>query len=215
MISFGPGDRVSASLLVDTSVRRFLALSKGFTDSQRVLGRVRKVVKPPFIVGGAGGTIDVLATRLEALSIGSAGVTGPIALLIRTAPGASRKEPDGYLGNEFFRRFLVTLDYPHMRLLLEPNLHYHDAPTPYDGSGLGIETKDGNLVVTAIAAASAVARAGIVIGDLLLSLDGEPASGLTPERIQDKLCWLAGESIVQVRRTNHVLTYTLNLRPVL
>lgn len=215
VISFGSGERVDARLLVDTAVRRFLALSKGFTDDQRILGRVRKVVKPPFIAGGTGGTIDLLATRLEALSIGSARVEGPIALLIRTASGASRKEPDGYLGNEFFRRFLLTLDYPHMRLLLEPNQHYHDAPGPYDGSGLGIETKDSSLVVTAIAPASAAAQAGIVIGDVLLSLDGEPASELTPERIQEKLCRVTGESIVQVRRVDHVLTYTLNLRPVL
>jgi hypothetical protein len=215
VISFDSSDRVGAKLLVDTAVRRFLALSKGFTDSQGILGGARKIVKPPFIAGGTGGTIDLLATRLEALSIGSARVDGPIALLIRTASGASRKEPDGYLGNEFFRRFLLTLDYPHMRLFLEPNQHYHDAPAPYDGSGLGIEGTGGRLVVTAIVPASAAAQEGIAIGDVLVSLDGEPASGLTPERIQEKFCRLSGESIVQVRRGDHVLTYTLKLRPVL
>jgi hypothetical protein len=215
MISFGSGDPVRAKLLVDTAVRRFLALSKGFTDEQRIIGRVPRVVKPPFIAGGTGGRIDLLATRLKALSIGSALVQGPIALLIRTASGASRTEPDGYLGNEFFRRFLLTLDYPHMRLLLEPNQHYHDAPAPYDGSGLGIEEKDSRLVVTAIAPRSAAARAGVALQDILISLDGEPASGITPERIQEKLCRLTGKSVVQIQRGDHVLTFTLNLRPVL
>jgi hypothetical protein len=214
-ITFGSGDPVRARLLVDTAVRRFLALSKGFTDDHRIIERVPRVVKPPFIAGGTGGRIDLLATRLGALSIGAGLIQGPIALLIRTASGASRTEPDGYLGNEFFRRFLLTLDYPHMRLLLEPNQNYHDPPTPYDGSGLGIEEKDGILVVTAIAPGSAAADAGVALGDILISLDGEPASRLAPERVQERLCRLTGKSIVQIQRGDHVLTFTLSLRPVL
>jgi len=209
------GDWITARLLVDTAVRRFLALSKGFTDSNNILDRTRKVVKPPFIARGTGGAVNLLATRLDALSIGAGRVDGPVALLIRTSSGASRDEPDGYIGNEYFRRFLLTLDYPHMRLLLEPNQQYHDPPAPYDGSGLGIEGRGGSLIVAAVASGSPAAQAGIAIGDLLATLDGEPASGLTAEQIQEKLCRLSGTVMVQVRRGQQTLTYTLDLRPVI
>ncbi len=214
-ISFGSGERVNAKLLVDTAVRRFLVLSKGFTDREQVVRRVRKVVKPPFSAEGTGGKVDLLATRLEAVSIGSARVEEPIALLLRTASGASRVEPDGYLGNEFFHRFLLTLDYSHRRLLLEPNRHYYDAPTPYDGSGLGIEEKKGRRVVTAIVPKSAAAQAGIEIGDELLSLDGQQVIELKSGQLQEKLCRFNGKCVVQVRRGRQVLTYPLKLRPVL
>ena len=215
VITFGPGERVRAKLLVDTAVRRYLALSKGFTDTREVLSRARRVVKPPFFAGGTGGAVELLATRLESVSIGSSRVDGPIALLIRTASGASRREPDGYLGNEFFRRFLLTLDYPDRRMLLEPNRNFHDPPGPYDGSGLGIERNDGRLVITDIAPASAAFKAGVMRGDLLLSLDGKSANELTPDTLWGKLCRLSGESVVRVQRGSHVLTYTLKLQPVL
>jgi hypothetical protein len=141
VITFAENDAVHAELLVDTAVRRFLALSKGFADKHQVLNGKQRVVRPPFGAGGTGGPVELLATRLQSIAIGAARVEDPIALLIRTASGASRREPEGYLGNEFFHRFLLTLDYPHSRLILEPNRHFKDPPAPYDGSGLGIERK--------------------------------------------------------------------------
>ena len=215
LISFSPHDSVHAKLLVDTAVRRYLALSKGFTDSQYALSRVQRVVKPPFFAGGTGGGVELLATRLNSISIGSARVDEPIALLIRTVSGASRREPDGYLGNEFFRRFRLTLDYPHMRMLLEPNQNFHDVPGPYDASGLGIEKKDGRLVVTEIAPRSAADQSGVRVGDILVSLDGKAEVALTSAYIMEKLCRLNGQPIIQVQRGPHLLTFTLELQPVL
>ncbi len=215
VVSFAEDDTVHAKLLVDTGVRRYLLLSKGFIDSQQALTRMRRVVKPPFSASGAGGPVELLATRLHAIAIGSARVDKPIALLLRTASGASRKEPDGYLGNEFFRRFVVTLDYPHSRLLLEPNRNFKDQPGPYDGSGLGIEKKDNQFIITTVAPTSAADRAGLMVGDTLLSLDGKPSNALKSGYIMERLCRTGGESIVQVQRGAHVLTYVLKLQPVL
>jgi hypothetical protein len=214
-ITFTENDAFHAKLLVDTGVRRFLALSKGFTDRHMALSRDGRFLKPPFWAGGTGGPIELLATRLRSVAIGSARAENPVALLIRTASGASRSEPDGYLGNEFFRRFLLTLDYPHSRLILEPNRDFNDPPEPYDGSGLGIERKDGHLVVTAVAPASAGARAGVEVGDTILSLDGKPSIAITSEYMMERLCRTSGQSVVQIQRGSHVFTYTLKLQPIL
>jgi hypothetical protein len=215
VISFGSNRTAHASILVDTAVRRFLALSKGFVDSQGVISS-NKVVQPQFgAARGTGGEVGLLVTRLGAIRIGAVQELRPVALLLRTASGASRKEPDGYLGNEFFYRFLVTLDYPHMRLLLKPNQHYHAAPTPYDGSGLSMERRGTKIVVIAIEPASAASHAGIEVGDELLSLDGEPASELTGLRVQEMLCRLSGTSVVRIRRSDQMRNYVLHLKPVL
>ena len=214
-VTFTGNDAVHAKLLVDTGVRRFLALSKGFTDRHMALSRDGRLVKPPFWAGGTGGPIELLATRLRSITIGSARVANPVALLIRTASGASRSEPDGYLGNEFFRRFLLTLDYPHSRLMLEPTRNFKAPPAPYDGSGLGIEKKDGHLVVTAVVPASAGARAGVKVGDTVLVLDGKPSIAITSEYIMERFCRTSGQSVVQIQRGSLVFTYTLKLQPVL
>ena len=214
-IHFRPNDTADANLLLDTAVRQSVVLSKGFIDEQRALNRVEKVVKPPFSAGGTGGAVDLLATRLAAISIGSARTTKPVALLLRTSSGASRREPDGYLGNEFLRRFLLTLDYPHARMFLEPTPQLHDPPEPYDGSGLGIDKKNGRHVITEIAPGSAAAQSGIAVGDVLVSLNGKSGNALTGTYIIENLFRLNGRALVQVERDSRKLTFTLQLHPVL
>jgi len=126
----GSGDTVHARLLLDSAIPDYvLSLSKAFTDQHRILTRVRKVIQPPFRAEGTGGKIDLLATRMERLSVGSVGVDKPPVMLFRTRPGARGSQPDGLIGSGFLHRFLVTVDVPKLRLYLTPNRMYND-PEP-------------------------------------------------------------------------------------
>jgi hypothetical protein len=133
-----PGEDVSAKFVVDTGgVQWALAITKRFTDDNRILNRVRKTVEPPFQAVGTGGSVALLAARADRLSVGPFGVPDTVVMLLRTAPGVTLPY-DGNLTNEFFRRFLLTIDYPNERLFLEPNRDFGKPPQSYDGSGMWI-----------------------------------------------------------------------------
>jgi hypothetical protein len=124
------GDAVNARLLLDSAMPDYvLSLSKAFIDKQEILKRVRGVIRPPFRGQGTGGNIDLLATRIDRLSIGSVGISDPIVMLFRTKSGAVGPQPDGLIGSGFLHRFLVIIDVPSGRLYLRPNRTYRD-PEP-------------------------------------------------------------------------------------
>jgi len=109
----------------------------------------------------------------------------------------------------------MILDYPHNRLLLAPNRDYSAPPAAYDGSGLGLERKNADLTVTAIVPNSPAANAGIQIGDVVVTLDGVPAAQLTSMKLEELLCRASGRSTFAIRRSGKLLTFALQLRPVL
>jgi hypothetical protein len=73
-----PRDAARADVLLDTAVAdQVLSLSKAFSDEHQILKRVSKLISPPFKAEG-GGKIDLLATRIARLSLGSVGLDNPV-----------------------------------------------------------------------------------------------------------------------------------------
>lgn len=124
------GDAVNAHLLLDSAIPDYsLSLSEAFTDTHGILKRVRKVIRPPFKAQGTGGGVEILATRIDRLSVGAVSVNNPIVMLFRTGSGAAGQQPDGLIGSGFLHRFLVVIDASSGRLYLAPNRTYRD-PEP-------------------------------------------------------------------------------------
>jgi len=210
-----PGEEVDAKVEVDTGGSQWaLAISKRFTDDNRILNRARKTVEPPFQAGGSGGSVALLAARADRLSVGMFSVPDPVVMLFRTEPGVGLPY-DGNLSNEFFRRFLLTIDYPDHRLFLEPNHNFGKPAQPYDGSGVWIRGAPGNFVIQNVLAASPGATAGLQKGDVLLSLDGIAASNLTIYAIREKLYRSRGRCTLRVQRGDQQMSAVLELRPFL
>ena len=85
---------------------------------------------------------------------------------------------DGLLGYSFLKHFRVALDYPRELLWLDPNQGgVPDRAEEYCQPGVQLETVGGSVRVTAVAAGSPAARAGVRAGDELVELDGEPVAG--------------------------------------
>ena len=100
-----PRNAVIADVVVDTAMPdQVLSLSKAFTDKQQILKRVRKVISPPFKAESIG-KIDLLATRIARLSLGSVGLDNPVVMLFRTATAAPGGVGDGYSGRVFSAAF--------------------------------------------------------------------------------------------------------------
>ena len=210
-----PGQTITARLVVDTAMGQWpIAINRRFSDAQGLLSRIRKAVEPPFQAVGAGGAIGLLASRTDSLSVAEFTFDNPVMMLFRTESGINLPW-DGNLGSEFFRRFILSIDYPNRRLFLEPDAEFNEPPSPYDGSGVLIRGTPGNFTVARVLTESPGAVAGLEAGDQVIAVDGIDSSDLTIFAIRSKLYRSTGECLIRVRRGDMPLAAELTLRPYL
>lgn len=117
------------------------------------------------------GTVE----RGRTMSIGSATVNGP---LIDRMGAAEAPVPSAtvraVIGSGILSRFVVTIDELGGVLLLAPNPSAPPAWSPFDGSGLWLVWRNGQVVIRSIVPRSPGDRAGLQPGDVLLAIDGKP-----------------------------------------
>jgi C-terminal processing protease CtpA/Prc len=82
---------------------------------------------------------------------------------------------DGNIGSGFLKRFAVTFDYSRQTMYLQ-----RVSPAPvdagrFDRSGMWINAVSDAYEIKSIAASSPAAEAGLAEGDLITSLNGQPA----------------------------------------
>ncbi|MCC6748897.1 MAG: PDZ domain-containing protein [Deltaproteobacteria bacterium] len=120
----------------------------------------------------------------------------------------------GVLPYPFLKHFLVTIDYPHDRLRLDPLAG--DAMTEKPslfGYGLSLSINaSGPVKITRLIAGSPAEKAGLKVGDQLVSFDGKDPAALAPrERIQLVLAMQDGVPVsVTAKRDDKETTYALD-----
>jgi len=139
-------------------------------------------------VTGAGGSIPVAIGRLSRLRLGRFSIQAPITMYPRTRRGVfALSGVGGNIGNGVLRRFKVTFDYARKRMILEPNSQFY-TNDEYDMSGARLVAEGPKLKdfrVAEILDRSPAKDAGLRVGDLMLELDGRPASDLGISRLRE------------------------------
>jgi predicted aspartyl protease len=98
--------------------------------------------------------------------------------LARALEQATGEPVDGLLGYSFLKHFRVAIDYPRRRLWLDPTQgDVPDRSEEYCHPGIQLESLGGTLRVMAVASGSPASRAGIRVGDELVSVDGVAVVG--------------------------------------
>lgn len=111
----------------------------------------------------------------------------------------------GLLGYSFLKRFRVAVDYPNRVLWLDPIPNYrNDRPLEYCHVGLQLERQDGAVVIVGVVEGSPAARAGITLGDELVSLDGASARDLDLVALTRRMEGQPGARLTLVIRRNAV-----------
>jgi len=170
-------------------------------ESRRTIGM--RDAEPDHEVNG---TVE----RARSMSIGAMTIPGP--LLERMSSTETTYEPAGvraFIGSGALARFAVTIDEPAGTLYLEPSSSATAAPSTFDGSGLWLVWRGGNVVVRSVIAKSSGDRAGLREGDVVLAIDGIPppscdaarAAFARPTGTKVKVTYLRGS-----RRQDVVLT---------
>lgn len=136
----------------------------GFTDHRRT---------STTLAGGVGGVSVQTVTMIRNLALG--GVTFddlPTRLEDRQSSLDARTGLlDGNIGMGVLGRFHLIVDFPHHQVLFAPPI---DASTPFrvNHSGLTLQPGPAGSKVLHVAPGSPVATAGIIVGDVIVAIDG-------------------------------------------
>ena len=203
---------VDADFVVDTALDIAIVFYRAFTDAERISAAHFRTVPAsyPQIDDGA----RVLLGRLKGFQIGPYAVETPVAVFSQSNSGATaNKKIAGAIGSDFLRRFTVIFDFPHQRIILEPNLQFNHS-IDEDMSGLSLVAKGANLrtfEVVQVQPGTPAADAGIRQGDVIAAIDDEAAADLTLSAIRDLFRQVGHEYKLLIDRKGQSLTSSIKM----
>lgn len=186
-ISIDSGHTLNAKLLVDTGASHSLMLE---TDSDPRIHLPQKTVSG--VVGrGLGGAITGKIGRIQSIELGNRVIRN--VLVNFPDPDSyfpdslitSRVDRNGTIGGELLSRFTVIINFPQEKIYLRPN-HQIKSEFYFNMSGLNVRAKGASLnmfEVSEVREGSAGEEAGILPGDLILSINNLPTSSMKLEHI--------------------------------
>lgn len=203
---------VDADFVPDTALDSGIVFYRAFTDSERISAAHFKTVSAsyPEIDDGA----KILLGRLKGFQIGPYAVESPVAVFSQSNSSATAsKKIAGAIGSDFLRRFTVIFDFPHQRIILEPNLQFNHS-VEEDMSGLSLIAKGANLKtfeIVQVQPGTPAADAGIRQGDVIVAVDDEAAADLTLAAIRDLFRQVGHEYKLLIDRKGQSLTVSTKM----
>jgi hypothetical protein len=166
---------------------------------------------------GVGGTDLAILTRVGTLTIGSWSLERPLVTLSFAKQGAFSSESEaGNLGDLALRNFVFTLDYEHRRIFLQKADGFGEA-TPYNRGGMTLErTANRDTVVKTVNANAPAAEAGLAVGDVIVSINGQKPDEKSLADLQNIFLESAGTPIeVRYKRGGKEAAAKFQLRELL
>jgi hypothetical protein len=180
------GKQVEGDFGIDTALIAGIVVSQKFSEAHHVFPEKGKITKAydPQLIGGE----NVSLFRLRYLKVAGSAAEDTIAEL-SSSKQAGNGDPKlaGLLGADFLRRFNIVFDYPHQRIIFDPNTHLHDYDEE-DKSGIAVIAKGPNLKtfeVVHVMPGSPAASVGIRAGDVIAGIDDEAAADMSLESVRD------------------------------
>jgi hypothetical protein len=204
------GTTLDANVVVDLGASHPLSLN---TDSEDGIvvpeGAIRTVIGK-----GLSGLLHGQVGRVASVKVGGLALPNVIA----TFPDSEHQNPggldsrNGNLGNGLLRRFNVTFDYAHERMLLEPGRRFTE-PFEHDMSGMWLDDDgEGHIQVRELVPGSPAEQAGLEADDVLTHVDGQPVTHADLFQIKERLREEGAEITVAVMRGSDTVEAKLKLR---
>lgn len=165
-------DGMTGEFEIDTGADNALTLMAPFSKAHQLTSKYPAAREVLFT--GVGGQSKEYMVRTGMLQIGDATIAH-LVTNIATDPKGVAASPwtAGNIGADVLRRFIVTLDYPHRLMYLEPTT-YDTAIADYDRSGLDLERAgDGSAAITNVFSGSSAEQAGLRVGEHIVKIDGK------------------------------------------
>ncbi|MEA2559447.1 MAG: hypothetical protein QOH06_951 [Acidobacteriota bacterium] len=211
-----PHGETEALLMVDTGTQEAIILNQPFVAKHHLL----KTVSPQISTMdfGLAGSIPYVLGRLARARLGPLEIVNPVVNLAATGAGSlGSSDFDGFLGAEVLMRTRVAFDYKRREMRVAPGKAFH-APYEYNMSGMVLVTRSPGFttfVVAYVIADSPAQQAGILIGDVITSIDGRPATGFTLSGIKKMFLVPARRYVLGVARGGTVRSVEIITRPLI
>jgi predicted aspartyl protease len=214
-IVVGGGSAVPVRLVIDTGANHALSLA----TSEGGVQLPSRHLKNALLGRGLSGEIRGVLGRIDQIRLGNFVLED----VVTTFPdeglvSAITSESDGNLGSEILRRFTTTFDYGRKRMILVANDHFADS-FEFSTAGFRIHHSlaDGrNAEVDDVYPRSPAARAGLVVGDRILAVDGRAIHQMGTEQLGRILRRSPGTKLrVKFSRGGEVYGITLVLEELL
>lgn len=211
-----PGRKpLEAKFLVDTGAPSVAGmLTVPFVESNQLLRADYKTLRIPGN-RGIGGEIKILLGRASSLELGRYGFPSPVIGFFQDKDGfGASVEVDGLIGNEILRRFKVIFDYPHERMILEPNEHLAE-PFESNMSGFRLRAAGKNfktLKAHGVLENSPAFEAGLRDEDEITAIDGQSILNFTLPQLYQLFKLEGREYLLSVRRGDTSRQLKLKLR---
>jgi hypothetical protein len=205
------GANIRGRFIVDLGLSGTLAFFGPTVRKYRLI-RSTKTIEAP-ASEEMGGEYRRRIGRLKTLRLGGVRIENPTVSY--STQGGERGDADGSLGMEILRRFKLVIDYTRSHLILEPNAAFTE-PYEEDMSGLALAPAlvGGHKVfkVSQVLAGTPAADAGLRAGDLVVAINGQPASGFNVDQITRLLKNEGREIKLTVKRGGESIEAAIKLR---
>lgn len=199
-ITMNDSIRVKVKLLIDSGASHGLILEPDSNDSLAVPKRHINSI----IGRGLGGIITGKIGRIDAMALGKYSVDNIVANFpdpnsyMDTLKNSRIVKRNGAIGGEVLSRFKVTFNFPQEKLYLHKNASFRKK-FYYNLSGITLKAKGSRLQhfeITDIREKSPAENAGMVVGDLVTTINGISTAALNLNQINSFFNSKPGKRIV-------------------
>ena len=200
---------IDADMVVDCGAADTVNLTSPFVKAHRLLELARsKPAGAPNTLAGSEKEFFAQTSvrgRLRAITLGVFSVEDvPINLMVGTTGAYASESFSGTIGEGVLRRFKTIYDYSRSVMILEPNA---DFGTPFAGrktfgATFLADAPDSSVFkVTGVRKDSPAEAAGLLAGDVVVSLDGRPAEIFRLVELRQALSADGSSHVLGIRRS--------------
>ena len=207
---------IPGNYTIDTGSRSSVTLSAPFAAAHDLY---RGTTAVDAVTGwGVGGPTRSRVLRGQTLSLGPEAVQKPV-VEVSTDKAGAMADPSlaGNIGAAILKRYVVTLDYGHQTMYLKPVGSQVDDLDTFDRAGLWINQASNGFSVVDVTKDAPAAQAGLKSGDVVVAVDGKPASSLKLYEVRKQLRNDAPGTVVRltVRRGSEQKDMAVTLRDLI
>lgn len=181
----GSIDGLEGEFQIDTGARGELTLTQPFAEKHNLFASHTRGVEA--VAGwGVGGPSRGFITYLDALHVGAVTFHRPVTVLAHEKHGAFGEASfAGNIGGGLLKQYTVTFDYGHQTLYFAPGgIAERDG---YDRAGLWINRTARGFEVMDVTKGAPAAEAGVMTGDIIVSVDGKAATEIALPDLRKRL----------------------------